>query len=105
MKEICKNPPIKKTLDLRSFTGECYQKIKISCPFHINSSTKKKLRDGAPVVAQWLMNPSRNHDVVGSILGLAQWVKDPAFAVSCGVGQRLQLGLDPQPGNLHMPRV
>ena len=27
-----------------------------------------------PVVAQWLMNPNRNHEVEGSISGLAQWV-------------------------------
>ena len=27
---------------------------------------------GVPVVAQWLMNPSRNHEVVGSIPALAQ---------------------------------
>ena len=30
-------------------------------------------------MAQWLTNPTRNHEVVGLILGLAQRVKDLAL--------------------------
>jgi len=34
---------------------------------------------GVPVVAQWLTNPTRNHEVAGLIPDLVQWVEDPAL--------------------------
>ena len=34
---------------------------------------------GVPVVAQWLTNPTRNHEVAGSIHGLAQGVRYPVL--------------------------
>ena len=57
-------------------------------------------------MAQWLMNPTSNHEVVGLIPGLTQLVKDPAllwavvevadmaripFSGGWGVGRQLQL--------------
>ena len=36
---------------------------------------------GVPVVAQWLTNLTRNHEVVGSVPALAQWVNDRHLAL------------------------
>ena len=44
-------------------------------------------------MAQWLMNPTKNRAVAGSVPGLAHWVKGSGIAVRCGVGCRH--GLDP----------
>ena len=40
---------------------------------------KQEEMQGVPVVAQWLTNPTRNHEVAGSVPPLAQWVNDPAL--------------------------
>ena len=53
----------------------------------------KKLSTGSSHSGAVETNPTRNHEVVGSIPGLDQWVKGSSVAVSCGVGRRC--GLDP----------
>ena len=39
----------------------------------------KKKGLGAPLVARWLMNPTRIHEDAGSIPGLTQRVRDPTL--------------------------
>ena len=62
---------------------------------------------GVPVVAQWLMTPTRNHEVAGSTPGLTPcvltiWccceITDGAqiwLCGGCGVGLQLQVCFDP----------
>ena len=51
-----------------------------ACPEQRQSGTKPWLQlkayRGVPVVAQWLTNPTRNHEVAGLIPGFTQGVKD-----------------------------
>ena len=45
----------------------------------VNEHQKKKKKKAVPIVAQWLTNPTRNHEVASLIRDLAQWVRDLAL--------------------------
>ena len=51
----------------------------ISVIFPINIITINIFPIGVPVVVQWLTNPTRNHEIEGSVPALAQWVNDLAL--------------------------
>ena len=60
----------------------CYTETVNQLFFSVENQTKRnwfKMTLGVPVVAQWLTNPTRNHEVAGSVPALAQWVNDPAL--------------------------
>ena len=56
--------------------GRIWKKLEIYTAIRLSS---KIISLGVPIMVQWLMKPTRNHEVVGSIPGLAQWIKDPAL--------------------------
>ena len=67
-----------KRLVFRMYLKKIQQKLLELNNTKINNPIKKLAR-GVPVVAQWLTNPTTNHEVAGSVPALAQWVKEPAL--------------------------
>ena len=61
----------------------------IPSPLFLSLIYKLKERLRSSHLGSMEMNPTRNQEVAGLILGLPQWVKNPGVALNYGVGRRL----------------
>ena len=55
------------------------KKPKLNVSSSKSAETIYNKRGGVPIVVHWLTNPTRNHEVAGSVPALAQWVNDLAL--------------------------
>ena len=85
----------RKWLYLGQYVGKFKAKVTLKNNIYLGSSRRGTVE----------MNSTRNHEVVGSIPGLTQWVKDPVLLWLWYIGHQLQLCFDPQPGTLHMTQM
>ena len=89
------------------------KKLKLQLPYRHTTSeylAKENEHAGSSRCGTVETNPTRNHEVGGSIPGLTQWVRDPVLPravmqvidaaqilclCGCDIGQQLQLRFDP----------
>ena len=53
----------------------------------------QNVKEGVPVVAQWLTNPTRNHEIAGSIPGLVQRCHELGCRSQTRLGSRIAVVL------------
>ena len=62
--------------------------------FQSKGDKSKNKQMGSSYCGSAVTNPTSNHEDMCSIPGFVQWVKGSGVAMSCGVGQQLQLQFD-----------